>query len=142
MIKYLISYLILIFIFLLIDFLLFFSPSTFSYFTIIPTITKVGEGTIIFIIPYSLLIVWLLFIRKANKKENTIEYLNKKNKIVIFVTIINIYSTLIEIFIFGHTYIWIGYSFFTLIFLIIFNPRQDNKQQIIDDNIIKYHSNK
>ncbi len=142
MIKYLVNYIILTLIFLLIDLLLYISPSTFSYFTIIPTITKVGEGTIFFIIPYSLFIVWLLFIRKANKKENTIEYLNIKNKIIISVTIINIISTLIETFIFENMFIWIGYTFFMLLFLIILNPKKDNKQQIIDDNIRDYRNNK
>ena len=142
MFKYIINYVVLIILFLTVDFFLHFAQSIFNYFSIIPTITNVGKGTIILIIPYTYLIVRFLFIRKANVKENTLEYLNVKNKIIIIVTLINIVSTLVEIILFGNTFIWIGYTFFITFFLIVLKTKKENENRIIEDNIRDYYDNK
>ena len=64
-------------------------------------------------VPYTYLIVRFLFIRKANVKENTLEYLNVKNKIIIIVTLINIVSTLVEIILISYKLLKILSSIFT-----------------------------
>ncbi len=142
MFKYIFNYVVLIIIFLTIDAFLHFAQSMFNFFSIIPTITNVGKGTIFLIIPYTYLIVRFLFIRKANVKENTLEYLNIKNRIIIIVTLINIVSTLIEILLFGNTFIWIGYTFFISFFLIVLKTKKENENRIVNDNIRDYYDNK
>ena len=142
MFRYLYNYIVLLLIFLLTDIFLFIAPSVYNALGYIPTITMVGRVTIFLLIPYTYLIVRLLFIKKANINGNTIGYLNIKNKLLIIVTIINVIVTLIEILFLQNTTIWICYTLFILFFLIVLRTKKESINNITERNIKEYFDKK
>lgn len=142
MFKYLYNYIVLLLIFLLTDIFLLIVPSFYNVLGYIPTITTVGRVTIFLLIPYTYLIVRLLFIKKANVKGNTVEYLNIKKKLLIMVTTINVIVTLIELFFLQNATIWICYTVFMTIFLIVLKTKKESLNNITEKNIKKYFDKK
>ena len=141
MYKYMFNYVILIFIFLLTDIFINYTPAFFNILSYLPTITMLGNGTIFALIPYTYLIVKFLFIKKANEGDTT-EYINIKKQIIRNVTIINIISTIIESILLNNTFIWIAYTFLITVFLMILKTKKENQSEIINKNINDYFNNK
>jgi len=142
MFKYLYNYIVLLLIFLLTDIFLLIVPSFYNVLGYIPTITTVGRVTIFLLIPYTYLIVRLLFIKKANVKGNTVEYLNIKKKLLIIVTTINVIVTFIQLFFLQNTTIWICYTVFMLFFLMVLKTKKESLNNITEKNIKKYFDKK
>ena len=139
MYKYMFNYVILIFIFLLTDIFINYTPSFFNILCYLPTITMLGNGNILVLIPYTYLIVKYIFIKKVNHEDNDIYSIKKQ--IIINVTVINVISTIIESLLLNNAFIWIVYTFLITMFLMILKTDKEKQSQIINKNINEYFKN-
>ena len=140
MYKYMFNYVILIFIFLLTDIFINYTPSFFNILSYLPTITMLGNGNILVLIPYTYLIVKYIFIKKVNHEDIDI-YISIKKQIIINVTVINVISTIIESLLLNNAFIWIVYTFLITMFLMILKTDKEKQSQIMDKNINEYFKN-
>lgn len=138
MFKYLFDYTILILCFVLIDIFTFVAQSSASILGYIPTITMVGKNALFLVVPYTYLIVRILFIRKIEAKGNDSEFLKLRNKIINNVTIINIFATIIEIKILNNTSIWILYTILITLFLKILKTKKEKMRLTANKSIKDY----
>ena len=139
MYKYMFNYVILIFIFLLTDIFINYTPSFFNILSYLPTITMLGNGNILVLIPYTYLIVKYIFIKKVNYEDNDIYSIKKQ--IIINVTVINVISTIIESLLLNNAFIWIVYTFLITMFLMILKTDKEKQSQIINKNINEFFKN-
>lgn len=138
MLNYLIDYIALLLIFIMDDVFLFINPMWMSALKYLPTLNLVGNFHVLIIIPYTYLIVRLLFIRKADKEGNINNYINIRKKLIIVTTIINIIFLIVEALISNNTFIWIVYTIIFLIFMLTLKPKQEVYDNLMKKNIKKY----
>jgi hypothetical protein len=138
MFKYLFNYIILLLIFIAVDFFLTVSQSVANLLGYLPTLTMVGNTHILLVIPYSYLIVRFIFIRKANKLNESDFYASIKKKLRLIITIINIIFLIIETLFFNNQLIWIIYSISIVVFLIILKTEKEKRENLMKKNIKTY----
>ena len=120
MFRYLFDYVILLLVFIVTEIFLN-QPVPNIFVSFLPTLNKVGSINILLIIPYTYLIVKLLFINKANSDIK--KYINSKDKLMIITTVLNILFTIIHLLMFNEFLIELIHTIVFLILLLFLKPK-------------------
>lgn len=127
--KYLFNYIVLVLIFIVPDLFLIINPNFINLLAYLPTPRLIGGFHLLFIIPYSFLVVKFLFINKADKNDFKFYFSIRKKIIIISCVINSMYILFYKIF-FNNFSIELWYSIFFLFFMLFLKP----KSQIIKEN--------
>ena len=139
MFKYLFNYITLLLIFFVTELILKLTVSN-VFISYLPTLNKVGDINILLILPYTYLIVKLLFINKANNDIQN--YIDKRDKLIIATTFLNVLFTTIHLLVFNEFIIELIYTIVLLILLFFLKPKKLIEKEMTDTAINEYYNKK
>ena len=139
MFRYLFDYVILLLVFIVTEIFLN-QPVPNIFVSFLPTLNKVGSINILLIIPYTYLIVKLLFINKANSDIK--KYINNKDKLIIITTVLNILFTIIHLLMFNEFLIELIHTIVFLILLLFLKPKKLIEKELAEKAINEYYNKK
>lgn len=139
MFRYLFDYVILLLVFIVTEIFLN-QPVPNIFVSFLPTLNKVGSINILLIIPYTYLIVKLLFINKANSDIK--KYINNKDKLMIITTVLNILFTIIHLLMFNEFLIELIHTIVFFILLLFLKPKKLIEKELAEKAINEYYNKK
>ena len=139
MFRYLFDYVILLLVFIVTEIFLN-QPVPNIFVSFLPTLNKVGGINILLIIPYTYLIVKLLFINKANSDIK--KYINNKDRLMIITTVLNILFTIIHLLMFNEFLIELIHTIVFLILLLFLKPKKLIEKELAEKAINEYYNKK
>lgn len=139
MFRYLFDYVILLLVFIVTEIFLN-QPVPNIFVSFLPTLNKVGSINILLIIPYTYLIVKLLFINKANSDIK--KYINNKDKLMTITTVLNILFTIIHLLMFNEFLIELIHTIVFFILLLFLKPKKLIEKELAEKAINEYYNKK